>query len=410
MKVFALGGYGKVGLPAIKLLAASDLVTEIAIGARNLERAEKAAGEIGAKGLAVHVDGIDEQELASLLPGYDVVLNAASNQVVLPAIRAATQAGVHYCDVASFGNFVQQALQLAPEAKAAGITAIVAIGISPCISNLMGVHVARQLDEVKQLQLGRADIVDFGSGRELSPRQWTADPQESLAALRAFRGSIGWMLGILQEHSTRTALAYQDGRWDEVDPIRDGMDVPHLRQGGTVTSYPVVSCGSFWGTLPSDLAEVSPMEMYFSSLPPQLHVVLREQALRMLEDQVDRDTALNALYETAEDDPHRWLTLPDDYTPLPKLWVRAVGRKAGGAARCSCWFTAPMWDVGGYLMTSVPLAVAVLQILRGEMRDRGVMTAEKAFEPLPFFDQVVSLLPDPPPDGKLIGESFEWLD
>ena len=29
MKVFALGGYGKVGLPALKLLAQSDLVTEV---------------------------------------------------------------------------------------------------------------------------------------------------------------------------------------------------------------------------------------------------------------------------------------------------------------------------------------------------------------------------------------------
>jgi hypothetical protein len=38
------------------------------------------------------------------------------------------------------------------------------------------------------------------------------------------------------------------------------------------------------------------------------------------------------------------------------------------------------------------------------------MTAEKAFEPLLFFDQVVALWPDPPPDGKLIGESFEWLE
>ena len=34
----------------------------------------------------------------------------------------------------------------------------------------------------------------------------------------------------------------------------------------------------------------------------------------------------------------------------------------------------------------------------------------RAFDPLPFFDQVVALLPDPPPDGKLIDESLEWLE
>ena len=54
--------------------------------------------------------------------------------------------------------------------------------------------------------------------------------------------------------------------------------------------------------------------------------------------------------------------------------------------------------------------MAVLRILRGEIPERGVMTAEKTFEPLPFFEEVASLLPEPPPDGKLIGESFEWLE
>lgn len=57
MKVFALGGYGKVGLPAINLLAQSDLVTEIAVVGRSQERAENAATEIGEKGVAVQADG-----------------------------------------------------------------------------------------------------------------------------------------------------------------------------------------------------------------------------------------------------------------------------------------------------------------------------------------------------------------
>jgi len=38
------------------------------------------------------------------------------------------------------------------------------------------------------------------------------------------------------------------------------------------------------------------------------------------------------------------------------------------------------------------------------------MTAETTFEPQSFFDEVVAVLPEPPADGKLIGESFEWLE
>ena len=155
-------------MPALKLLAQSDLVSKIAVTGRNLERAEKAANDIGAKALAIHADGTDEQQLTALLADYDLLINAAANEVVLPAIRAAIRSRTHYCDE-SFANIVQQAQQLASEAKAAGITAILATGVSPCISNLMGVYAARQLEEVEQLQIGRADLFNFESGGELTP-------------------------------------------------------------------------------------------------------------------------------------------------------------------------------------------------------------------------------------------------
>ena len=96
MKVFALGGYGTVGLPAIRLLVESDLVTEIALAGRTVERAEQAAAQIGEKATAVQVDGTDEEQLALSLAGYDIIVNTAANQVVLPAIHAAIRAGAHY--------------------------------------------------------------------------------------------------------------------------------------------------------------------------------------------------------------------------------------------------------------------------------------------------------------------------
>jgi len=126
--------------------------------------------------------------------------------------------------------------------------------------------------------------------------------------------------------------------------------------------------------------------------------------------EIDSSTAVNSFFDAIESDPHRYLTLPDDFVQIPKMWVRAVGRKEGRAARCTCWFTAPMWNVGGYFLTSVSLAVAARKILRGEIQERGVMTAETVFDPLPFLDEVASLVPDSLLDGKMIGESFEWLE
>jgi len=408
MKVFTLGGYGKVGLPVTKILAQSDLVSEIAIVGRNLELAEKAAIEIGEKAIAIQADGSDEQKLTLLMAGYDLIVNAADNEFVLPSIRAAIQNRAHYCD-AAFGDVLEQAVQLAPRAEAVDITAIVANGVHPSITNLMGVHVARQLQEVEQLQLGDASMFDFQSGKDLTPRQWLEEPGQSLTALHEFTGGIEWMLQIVQESGTKAVLDYQDGKWVDLDPIRSGLDVP-LFHGGTIIAYPYLSSDPLFGSLPDDLARVSPVEMLFSPLPPQLHDVLRELSLGVLEGNFEAEAAIASFINTAESDPQRFLTLPDDFVPIPKTWARAVGRKNDRAARFSCWLTAPMWDVGGYFLTSVALVVAVRKILRGEIRERGVMTAETTFEPRSFFDEVVAMLPEPPTDGKLIGESFEWLE
>lgn len=408
MRVFVLGGYGKVGLPANKLLAQTDLVTEIALVGRDLNEAEKAARDIGEKAIAIQADGSDEQKLTSLMEGYDLIVNAADNEYVLPSIRAAIHNKAHYCD-AAFGDVLEQAQTLTSRAKGVEITAIVANGVHPSITNLMGVYVARQLSEVEQLQLGDASMYDFRQGRDLTPRQWLEDPEQSLAALHDFTGGIGWMLEIMQEKGLRTVLDYQDRQWVDLDPIRLGMDIPHL-EGGTITAFPYLSSDPLFGSLPDDLSRAEPVEMLFSPLPPQLHDVLRELSLSMIDGKIDANTVLDTLLEKAQSDPRRFLTLPDDYVPIPKTWTRAVGRKDGRAARYSCWFTSSMWDVGGYFLTSVALVVAVRKILRGEIQDRGVMTAEETFEPQSFFDEVVAVLPEPPPDGKLIGESIEWLE
>jgi len=405
MKVFALGGYGKVGFPAIKLLVQSDLVTEIAIVGRSLERAEKAAAEMGDKATAVHVDGSDEEKLASTLTGFDIVMNAALDDTVIPTIRAAIRAGTDYCDA----NVVNdQTLQLASGAKAAGITAIIATGICPCISNLMGVRVARQLDEVEQLQMGFPDIFNFENGLDLTPQQWLEEPDKSLNVFREFRPFISWMLWMAQESGVQTAQIYHDDQWVSSDPIRSGIDVP-LSQGGTGISYPYLSIAPLFESLPNDLSRVPPMQMYFSPLPPQLHALLREHSLRVLDGKMDSETATDSFFAAVGSDPHRWLTLPADYVVPTALWVRAVGHKNDRAARSSCWLVPAMWNVAGYFLTSVSLAVAVRKILRGEVQKQGVMVAEKVFEPLSFFDEIISVMPEPPPEGRLISESFDWL-
>lgn len=76
MRVFALGGYRKVGIAALELLARSDTVSEIAVAARS---------------------------------------------------------GAHDCDASTVGK---GAIALSSQAKDAGTCAVVATGVAQCLSNL----------------------------------------------------------------------------------------------------------------------------------------------------------------------------------------------------------------------------------------------------------------------------------
>jgi hypothetical protein len=408
MKVFALGGYGAVGLPSAEMLAECDLISEIALAGRSLEHAEQAAAKIGDKARAVQVDGADKKQLASLAEGYDIIVNAASNQVAFPALQAAILTGAHYCDVGYGLDFINQMLELECEAKNAGITAIICTGISPCITNLMGVHAASQLDETEQLQGGRFWV--FQGARTLTPQQWLENSSESLAVLHEFKSFLEWMLERAQQTESRTVRAYQNGQWVDVDPLTSGLKAP-LPQGGTVTAYPYGCYDQLWESLPTDLSRSRPVQVWFSPFPHQLNELYREYVLRAAAGDIDPASAVSSFYETVETDPDRWLTITDDIVPFSPDWVTAVGLKEGRAARYNCWLTPAIWNErAAWLLTSVPLVVAALRILRGEVQEQGIMTAETAFEPLPFIKEVASLMPDPPPEGKLLGESFEWLE
>ena len=88
-RILLLGGSGKQGGRYAPKLVASDLVSEVGIAGRNLERLDRAVTKIGNKAHAVQVDILDEHRLASVAADYDIILNTAGPEyeVLLPALR-----------------------------------------------------------------------------------------------------------------------------------------------------------------------------------------------------------------------------------------------------------------------------------------------------------------------------------
>jgi hypothetical protein len=383
-RVLFLGGSGEQGRSRVRRLVTSDLVSEVGIAGRNLEKLDRAVTEIGNKAHAVQVDILDEHRLVSVAADYDLILNTAGPEyeVLLPALRGAIAAGKHYCDIGGDGPTVEKQLELDSMAKERDIVAIPGIGGS-ALMNLLALHAYQQFDRTEEIQ-----ICNYANQYFL----WQVNHlQES--------GRIDTSLQLVPNMLSKPACIYRDARWAEVDARESGVSVA-LPKGGIVTAYPLSHSNTI--TLPRYLTGIRNASVVLGVPNPHLADLMFSMAGQISSGKLTDKAATRSFIETIGKDPDHWLEAPPGplSTARWELWIVVTGWKEGRRGRYTYWPT--KWVP--------PLVVAALCIMRGDVSERGVLPPEACFEPQSFFDEMVSLMPDPPSDGKWYGESFEWLE
>jgi saccharopine dehydrogenase-like NADP-dependent oxidoreductase len=391
MKVLLLGGTGVFGKSAAALLACQDLVTEIGIASRHLETAQQVATEIGDKAHALRIDIKDLPQLAAIAAGYDLIVNAAgpTSQVQVPAIQAAIEARVDYCDLAAIGTCAGSALQLDPQARARNITAIIATGWI-AVLNQLAVHAARQLDQAENLSV--CMLFDYSPGSYFSPERSLARARET------GRVETSWDL---IETAGGPILAYRDGEWIHVDPLENPVEIIHPA-GSKVTAYLADSPSTL--TLPRCLPGVKTVTCLLGLVPPQLMGLFIQKSRRVARGETDFSGAAIDFFETAVADKDRWLVSPAGYPSGWGMWVGAEGWRNGRRGRYLCWPSMILdW-------TTVPLIIVALRILRGEVSLHGVLPPEACLEPGLFFEQAARHVRGEQRGKTLLNERFDWLE
>ena len=212
-------------------------------------------------------------------------------------------------------------------------------------------------------------------------------------------GHIDTLLLTILDGMSKPARIYTDAEWTDVDAHEKRVHIT-LPEGGTATAYPTSVSQTI--TFPRYLPGVRNVSVVWGVPNPQLGELMYSVARRISRGEMSAKAATVSFLETIEKDPDRWLqTLPGPLAALRWIaWVVSTGWKDDRRGRYTCW----------PIRFGHPLTVAVLRILRGEVSVRGVLPPEACFEPQPFFDEMVALMPDLFPDGKLFEESFEWLE
>jgi saccharopine dehydrogenase-like NADP-dependent oxidoreductase len=159
-RVTVLGGGGAVGSIATKTLASSDVFSDIVVADINMAAARKLVQEAReAKLTAVELDAESSESIRKAVAGSAVVLNCVGPFYKYGAgiLKTVIEAGINYVDVCDDFDATEALLAMDKEAKKAGVSALIGMGSSPGVANVLVRFCADSLlDEVEAVDIYHA--------------------------------------------------------------------------------------------------------------------------------------------------------------------------------------------------------------------------------------------------------------
>lgn len=384
MKLLVIGA-GTVGRHLARTAADIPPFTEIQVADRQHERAANVASSIG--GSPVQLDAADHALLVSAMRSADVVASAIgpSTRFGMPTLRAAIEAGRPYAEIGDDPRPTLAMLGLDAEARAAGVTAVLGLGASPGIANMLAVEAGSRLDRVDRILTG------WGSAGEQEDEDDSWMGGEVTAALEH------WV-----EQAAGTVPILKDGRIVEGKPLAEvTVDYPGIGRVRTRTiGHPEpVTLQRRFPELRDALNVMDFPSYIFASL---------ERAARMVDDGASPKQGAEFLIKLLRDEPddallsrkaasYAWYEARDRLSGkrwLPPLWALAEGMMNGGPARVAASLTGQI-PGGMGPMTGVPAAVTLAMLAAGKVEcGPGVHTIETAVTPDAFFARLAHFLID----------------
>src|SRR5881296_1360902 len=337
-------------------LLASPGVERVGIAGRNAAKAKAfAAAARDDRATAVPVDARDSAALIRELRRWDCVINSTWYDLNVPTMEAAIEAGIHYCDLGGLYHQTLRQLKLDARAKDAGVTCVLGIGSTPGTMNVMAIHGASKLDKVHKVLLRSSGAVVAGGepGKFVPP------------------------------YAIRTIF-------DEFS-----LDAPILRNG-KIQFVPALSGleRSELATMPKTIGK-GVQEMDFIVAFP---AAFRETIATLV--RLGLASREEIVVEGTKVRPHDATATVIDALPKPKdpeLDVDIqrcvlVGEKEGNPMTLryeAVTWPHKKWNVGGGVVdTGVPPSIAAQWMVKGSIKQRGVIPPEIAFDPLPYFKEL----------------------
>jgi saccharopine dehydrogenase-like NADP-dependent oxidoreductase len=374
MKILAIGGSGSMGRYAMRALQNYSAIEEIIIADINKETAWAFAESLNQKVSSIQLDVNDTRALKKSMEGINIVVNTCGPYYKFgaPILSAAISSGCDYIDICDDWEPTINMMKLDVKAKSAGVTAIIGLGASPGLTNLMALIAIRELDEVITVYTGW----DIG-GTSLDEN---AMQQSENAAM---------MHGV--EQMTGQVKVFQDGIFKMVKPLQKvSVDYPGLTKfKGNIFGHPeAVTFPNYFPTLKNSINLAHGDHANFLILKSIMGLV----NLRLLSKK--KAANLFSLLEGKQSTQKKYM----DIDRPPVMYGFANGFKDGIPASVGVCIPSETKDsdmdeqiknIGMGEITGIPLACGIKMLAEGQINEVGVMAPEAGhIEPHGFITDV----------------------
>ncbi len=391
-KVIVLGGCGAVGSVAVRTLANHDAFDEVVIGDINLPAAQALAADLGVG--AVQVDAGDAASVRGAVAGCDVVLNCTGPfyKYVKTTLEAVIEAGVDYVDVCDDVDVTTDVLAMNDRAKSAGVSALIGMGSSPGVTNLL----ARFASEMLLAETEAVDIYHAHGGEPIEG--------EGVIAHRFHCMSIPcpMYLGGKLEY---VSFFEPDGM-----ALREKVDFHLLGEGFQVYPYPHPE----QLTIPNHI-QLQRVTNKGTVLPDAYYAVISEmcrlglhttELLTVKGMQLKPyDFAIAWILKERE----RILAETDFGAQRGCVKVVVTGKKADGTPRKYIFSMASVDQALGE-GTGIPAAMGAILMLNGQVEGPGVLPPEGCVSPMDFLALMGPVLATQKKSGSFEGLKVEKQD
>jgi saccharopine dehydrogenase-like NADP-dependent oxidoreductase len=373
ISVLALGGTGDMGRYGVRALITLDEVASVTVAGLDTLEGRAFVRSLGDRAAFMPLDIEDHAALVSAMAKHDVVMNTAGpffrlGEKVQTAAIAAGRSCIDICDDV---QPTLAALERHDQAKAAGVTLVTGLGLSPGITNLLARMAAEQLDNVTSIDT----VWDLAA---------TATVNDGYEAARMAGAAPGAMVHWMHVCSG-DVRHLEGGVWRVVRPV-EPYPLP-LGGGQTLTGWTVSHPET--ATLPLTYPGLTGSRNFMAG---------RESIFRTLQPIRDKIDAGELGYAQAAaalfggDNLSVSMSLDNERAyrsrrtgaSRPYLTAIAQGTKEGRHTRVVASINRlPPGGMGGN--TGIPAAIGIQLWARGDLRTPGAFAPEAVVNPEQFF-------------------------